>query len=145
MNVFGAVWESVCPPIFSVCLSIRSDVSLRILVLTIKRTSPGFDSPRKEEFLKSISGSGENAETSIFSFSHNVFFPLSKTEIIISATFLSSANTLSFFKAKILSSGNNVTLYQTLHVLMILRKNQHIFLLPQCFLTHKRQILPFEQ
>ena len=59
-------------------------------------------------------GTGENAVTSIFSFSHNVS-TLSKIEIIILDNFiLLSANAFNLDQSQILSFGIELTLYNTM-------------------------------
>ena len=63
---------------------------------------------RKNAF-ENIVGKGENAVTSIFSFSHSVFYDILKTNFNILVTFmLSSANALNLDQSKILSFGKGI-------------------------------------
>ena len=72
-----------------------------------------FKDPWKEVFLKTLWEKEKMLVTSIFSFSHNVFYP-SKTNFNFSATFnLSSANAFNLDQSKNLSFGKELTLSQT--------------------------------
>ena len=64
-----------------------------------------FNDPQERRLLKTLWDKEKMLVTSIFSFSHNIFY-ISKTEIIILATFiLLSANAFNLVTSKILSFG----------------------------------------
>ena len=77
--------------------------------LTHSHTMTPFDVSGKEQFSKHCGEKEKMLATSIFSFSHNVFYTIKETEIIIYVTFiLLSANALNLDKVKFLLSGNGL-------------------------------------
>ena len=76
-------------------------------------TVPTFKDLEKKPF-ENIVGKGENAETSIFSFSHNVFYPIRERNHHFSNINLSSANAFNMDLSENLLGGKR------LHILKFL-------------------------
>ena len=83
-------------------------------MLTLYHTMTTFDTLKEKALLKTLWEKKKMLVTSIFFFSHNVFYPMNIT-LMFSVTFnLSSANAFNLGEPKILSSGKGLILYHTI-------------------------------
>ena len=84
------------------------DYGLFYLKINSLQQNPNFWRPWRRRLWKTLWEKEKILATSIFSFTHHVFFTLPKTEIIISVT-LSSANAFNLVQSEILSFGKELS------------------------------------
>ena len=133
-----------------------SGISAFFCRLSRYRTIPTFNDPQERRLLKTLLKKEKMLVTSIFSFSHNVFYPIEDRNLHLSYNYFVICKCFQFDLVQILLFGLELTISQTspgfyVSALQVFRKqcgkseiarNEQFLLFP-VFSTHLENFLPF--